>query len=148
MRRNFINSKLFILAMVILCVFFVNLKYKQYKQQKLIETEKNSLTKQIQELESKNSVLSQSLSYLDTLEFKEKLARQQLNLKRKEEQVFNFSEKLTSDNPLGLEMQKQQKSNFQKWWEYFIKTNNWHYADPVKKNSKIFIFFGDCSGHH
>ena len=124
MRRNFINSKLFILAMVILCVFFVNLKYKQYKQQKLIETEKNSLTKQIQELESKNSVLSQSLSYLDTLEFKEKLARQQLNLKRKEEQVFNFSEKLTSDNPLGLEMQKQQKSNFQKWWEYFIKTNN------------------------
>ncbi len=117
--KEFLSSKIFFIALIILGLFLFNIKYKQYQQQKSIETERNNFIKQARELEKNNLDLSQSLTYLNSDSFKEKIARQELNLKKKDEQVFNFSDNLNAAELSSLNSQEQNKPNFLKWWDYF-----------------------------
>jgi cell division protein FtsB len=108
--------------LVILLGFLANVKYQQYRIQKSIENEKNNLSQQAASLEKRNQELSQSLSYLSSSDFKEKVAREQLGLKREGEIVFDFSRSEGQTEVPSAEAALKGKSNFQKWWVYFTQT--------------------------
>ncbi len=114
--KTLISSKIVILLLLVFLGLMGDLKYKQWKSQKAIENEKQSLTSQIDNLEKKNSDLSASLEYLSSGNFKERAARDQLNLKRNGELVYNFTD---GSDQGRAEQNARSKSNLQKWWDYF-----------------------------
>lgn len=114
--KTLFSSKIVILLLLIFLGLMTDLKYKQWKNQKAIEKEKQNLSLQIDSLQKKNSDLNASLEYLNSKNFKERAARDQLNLKRSGELVYNFIDAAGQDHV----SQQQSKSNLRKWWEYFM----------------------------
>ncbi len=112
------SSKIILIILFSSAIFFARQEYLQYKSQKKIENEKNKITGQIKELTEKNEQLKQSLTYLNSAGFKERLAREQLNLKKPDEQIFSFSE--SSAQTKDSSGNAQEKSNPQKWLAYFF----------------------------
>ena len=111
-------SKGIILALAALAVFLGQQKFRQYRLQTAIESEKQSLQKQLSGLEGKNEELNRTLSYLNSDTYKELVARQQLDMQRQGEFVYSFSEAARSEpSVLGA---KDEASNFQKWANYFL----------------------------
>jgi len=105
-------------ALLILLVFLGNLKFKQWQSQRQIEKEKQSLQDQADSLQKKNQELSRSLQYLNSESFKERVAREQLGLKKDGEQAYSFADAprvagASTDAPGG-------PSNIKKWWDYFF----------------------------
>ncbi len=113
-----IYSKTVIIMLIAFLGFIGNLKYGQWKNQRDIEAQKGKIQAQADLLEKKNNELSQSLQYLNSVGFKERVARQQLGLKKQGEQVYAFSTLPHTDSgPITAE---HEGSNFKKWWNYFF----------------------------
>jgi cell division protein DivIC len=114
--KTALSSKITILALLGLLVFLGNIKFKQWKDKQEIEKEKQNLLVQADLLQKKNTELSQSLQYLNSPSFKERVARQQLGLKKDGETIYSFGETqvLTSAENTPKE------SNTKKWWNYFF----------------------------
>ncbi len=104
-----------ILAIVLLSVG--GLELNQWHKRTQIQHEIDQIVQQQQDLEQKNQDLATSLDLLNTKDYKEKIAREQLNLKKEGEIVVNFSQ---AQNQEGTTNQKI-VSNAQKWWQYFFQ---------------------------
>ena len=115
--RRAISSKIAIAALLALLVFLGNIKFKQWQKQRQIEREKQTLERQADALEKKNRELSQSLQYLNSLSFKERVAREQLGLKKQDEQVYSFS----SAPEVLAAFDGKQEANWKKWLDYFFE---------------------------
>lgn len=115
--KQTISTKFAIAALLILLLFLADLKFKQWKNQRQIEQQKQSLQQQTDALQKKNDELSQSLDYLNSPTFKESVARQQLGLKKQGEQVYSFSNATQTDQ--GGQSQTS-SNNLKKWWNYFF----------------------------
>ncbi len=124
MKKGFWYSRSAILILLLLAVFLGYQKISQYRLQSSIEKEKLALQKQIAELEKNNTDLEQTLNFLNSEEYKELIARQQLNMQKSGEQTYNFSAK----NNLATDANSDTKpqSNFQKWLSYFLNQNPSH----------------------
>lgn len=113
------TSKTILIALIISAGFLGRQKFRQYRLQTAIETEKQNLLNQLNELEGKNAELNQTLGYLNSKNYKETIARQQLNMQKEGELVYSFSEApddgISSNNYI-----ESQTSNFQKWVNYFL----------------------------
>lgn len=116
--KKSISSNITIVALILLLIFLANIKYKQWKNQKAIEVQKENILAQTNALNKKSNELNESLEYLNSVAFKERVAREQLNLKKEGETVYTFgnpgeqiSETLNSNKKI---------SNFEKWWTYFF----------------------------
>ena len=109
-----------VIPLVGLLVFFGNLKIRQYRQQQAIMSEKNKLAQQAAALEQKNRELSESLSYFNSDSFRERVARQQLNLKKDGELVYSFSDAAVSQPAVQASAGTGKPNNFRKWWNYFL----------------------------
>lgn len=112
------TSKSIIIALVALTAFLGQQKFRQYRLQKAIESEKLSLQNQLSELEGKNQEFNRTLSYLNSDTYKELVARQQLDMQKQGEFVYSFAE-APSTSPGSLNG-KDEPSNFQKWANYFL----------------------------
>src|SRR3989344_446108 len=117
------SSKIVLLGLVVLLGFLGSLKYRQWRDQKSIEKEKQSLQQQTDALEKKNKELENSLSYLNSSSFKERVARQQLNLKKTGEIVYSFSENSGADDGGTSALANKKIGNLEKWWNYFTNSN-------------------------
>jgi cell division protein FtsB len=119
--KAILSTKITLVALGLLLIFFANVKYKQYKNQKNIENEKQLIMEQIDSKERKNKELSDSLNLLSGPDHKERVARQQFNLKKDGELVYNFTEKpATSAQTINTTEQGLPQGNPQKWWNYFF----------------------------
>ncbi|MEK7161093.1 MAG: septum formation initiator family protein [Patescibacteria group bacterium] len=118
LNKHKLSSKTAIFGLIILAGFLGVQEYKQLSNQKKIETQKKNLQDQADALSKKNNDLSESLQKLNSLNFKEKVARQQLNLKKDGETVYSFADASISNQSSGNSLAKQ--SNFIKWWRYFF----------------------------
>lgn len=119
--KALLSTKFVAALLLIFLAFAVNLKFQQWNNQRAIDAEKQNLAKQTADLEKKNGDLSQSLSYLNSADFKERVARQQLNLKKNGETVYNFGQNPSATATVASEASGQ--SNFQKWLDYFLGSN-------------------------
>ena len=116
--KALISTKFFLVLLVLFLVFLGNLRFQQWKAQQAIEKEKQALSQQADALQKKNNELNQSLSYLNTTDFKERIARQQLNLKKDGEVVYTFTDpQASTSTPTGS---TGGSNNFQKWINYFV----------------------------
>ena len=117
--KGIFSYKITAFGLAVLLIIFTNMKYNQYKNQREINKLKSDLEAQAAAQVKKNSDLKDSIAFLNSTAFKEKVAREQLNLKKDGEIVFNFSEgdKFTSSIKAN---ESQATSNPQKWWRYLF----------------------------
>lgn len=113
-------SKLFLTGVLILLLGVFILQLQQWQERRSIDKEIAELVSQKQALEQKNQDLAQSLQYFASDSYKEKLAREQLGLKKEGELVINFPANLNLNNSA---ISEKQLSNPQKWWHYFFLRN-------------------------
>ena len=116
--KQILSSKLAAALLIILLAFLVNIKYRQWKEERSVNKLKNDLQQQAAAQQKKNQDLSDSLSYLNSNDFKEQVARQQLDLKKNGEVVYNFTEDGAATVPSAV--QPPALANPQKWWRYFF----------------------------
>ena len=116
--KKTISSRLAIITLIVLLIFLADLKYKQWKNQQEIEKQKSNLLAQADTLQKKNNELNQSLQYLNSPSFKERVAREQLNLKKDGEVVYSFGD--APDQTMEKSKQETKIPNPQKWWDYFF----------------------------
>lgn len=115
---NIFYSKITLAVVLIVLLGVFGLELQQWKQRKTIDNEINHLIQQQAELEQHNQALEQSLHYFSTDNYKEKLAREQLGLKKEGEIVINYpTNGIVEEKPENT----QPKNNPQKWWEYIFK---------------------------
>src|SRR6266481_601930 len=117
--RNFISSKLFIFGGSLFLIFMAVIVFNQWNQKRQVNKEIGDLNLQAKNLSQKNGDLQNLISYLQTDDYKQRAARQQLNLKRSGEQVFSFStNNVLNDNsdPTANAADQNGSSNPQKWW--------------------------------
>lgn len=117
--KQAISSNLAIAALLILLAFLGRSKFKQLRDQNEINRQKATLQAQADAQQKKNDELNQSLSYLNSSDFKEKVARDQLGLKKQGEQVYTFANAPAPAPPA----QPPAGSNFKKWLAYFFSDN-------------------------
>ncbi len=116
--KKLLHSKPAIAVLLVLIVLVGTLQFQQLRKRQKFNQEIAELQKQEQELIAKNQVLQDSLEYINNDNYKEKIARQQLNLKKEGEVVVNF--------PAQINFSEQQSApepeptNPQKWWNYFF----------------------------
>jgi cell division protein FtsL len=115
------RSKVFLIAVLALLIFVGSLELKQWEERRSVNREIANLQAQEQDLQQKNRDLENSLNFLTSDEYREKIARQQLNLKKDGEIVVNFPK----DNLSGTAetAATHNKSNPRKWWDYFFALN-------------------------
>ena len=130
--QKLFKSKLFFLAtlipLVLVSVALIKIVYKRYQ----IQQEISQIQQEITELSGENKRLSELVRYLDTEAFREKMARQKLNLQREGETVASvplkekssafYADKkvLDSNQNLTINGKEDKRSNPQKWWKYFF----------------------------
>ena len=118
--KQTLSSKIVIFGLIILLAFLGKLKYSQWRAQQEIEKQKELLQQQADALEKKNSDLNQSLQYLNSPDFKERVAREDLGLKKNGEQVYSFGDPTSATaTPVA---QNSGNQNPSKWWNYFFQT--------------------------
>ncbi len=112
-----LSSKIALVSLLALLVFFSDLKFQQWRSQRLIELQRQSLQDQADALQKQNDELSQSLAEINSPDFKESIAREQLGLKKQGEIAYGFTDNTTTPQNESI---SGQPSNFKKWWNYFF----------------------------
>ncbi len=112
-------SKLFLGAVIIVLLGVFGLELQQWRERSKINAEIAHLKEEQASLESRNNALQQSLQYFSSTNYQEKLAREQLGLKKDGEIVINFPPNGIS----GSEPKEPEppKSNPIKWWDYLFR---------------------------
>ncbi len=118
--NKLLSNKAVLVFLILLIIFLGRMKYRQYLETKKIEAEKSLLEGQAQTLEKKNQELNDSLKYLSSLSSKERVARQQLNLKKPGEIVYGFTENNNPGQTQTTENKNIKTRNLKKWWQYFM----------------------------
>jgi cell division protein FtsB len=111
-----------LIGLICLAVFFGKVHFEQWEKRKQINNEIEALLSQERQLQQKNKDLSESLSYLTTSDYKEKIAKEQLHLKKDGELVYNFTEPQPTNNQNNqVTNSSSASSKAEKWWLYFFK---------------------------
>lgn len=113
------HSKLFLAAVVIVLLGVFALELQQWQQRRKIDSEISQLVAEQADLDQRNKALQESLEYFSSDNYQEKLAREQLGLKKDGEIVINFPSGGVISQPSESEPEPQ--SNPQKWWQYIFK---------------------------
>lgn len=113
------HSKIFLGVVIIVLIGVFALELQQWQQRRKINAEINHLKEEQAALEERNNALQQSLQYFSSNNYQEKLAREQLGLKKDGEIVINFPPTGTPSNEGS--QPEQYQSNAQKWWQYIFK---------------------------
>ncbi len=120
----FFSVLLGILVLIILGFLIItNIKIEQRRKTLLLKIE--NLKKEVQNLEEKNEKLKTSISQAGTLEYLEKIAREQFNLKAPgEEKVVILKVKKEEEKKEEVNSQEEKKNIFNplNWWG-LIKSN-------------------------
>ena len=119
MFKKALTTKIASLGLVVLAIILGQSKYWQWRNQKAIEANIAVLKQQEAERQQKIDDLNQSISYLNSNDFKEKVAREQLGFKRSGENVYGFSEPTNAVQPVAATLQVK-TNNTSAWWNYFF----------------------------
>lgn len=126
LRFNFLSSKLITVISFIIIIYaafgLARLIWKNYQVNQKIE----SLKKEITQLEEENFELRNEINYYKTNSYKERLAREKLNLQKPGEIVIVITQpeedKFSSVQNKGIKNKEKKLSvpNWRKWWNYFF----------------------------
>lgn len=120
----------YLLASVALLITLGLLGFKimeQAKKQKMIDDEIAALEQEVLKLNTENKELTELNNYFNTTEFKEKEAKDKLNLVKEGEQLV-LVKGVTNEKEDGLDFAEEarkakiimERSNAYWWWHYFF----------------------------
>jgi cell division protein FtsB len=119
--KNLLRSKMVLLALLGIFVFIGQLHVAQWQRKREIAKEIEKLTSQERDLAQKNQELSDSLRYLQTTNFQERIAREQLELKKEGETVVRFQDAPKVLGQTTNQAETGNRNNIEKWLAYFFK---------------------------
>lgn len=116
-----LSSTAVIITLVIIFIFLSITEFGDWQKKRQVDNEIAELTKQAADLEQKNNQISNSLSFLNSNNFKEKIAREQLNLKKEGELVYDTTPAPNLPGSQNSADTTAPESNAKKWYSYFFK---------------------------
>ena len=121
MLKEYFSRKSVIFLLVCLTAFLGYIRFQQYRQKASIDSERTNLENQISGIEKKNQEMEASIKYLSSMSSKEKVAREQLNLKKQGEKVYSFTQIDGRSASSAKFAANDNASNPVKWWKYFTE---------------------------
>ena len=132
-KNSFFRIVLLILG-ISLAFYLFYLGFKEFERRQEIKKQIDFLQEEADRIKNENSELSNQIKYFKTDEYKEQVAKEKLNLKKKGEKVVKIQlEKTSSEKQLNPENHSNNKNqstenklnqeNYKKWWNYFFKKN-------------------------
>lgn len=122
-----IFSKLFAFVLFSIAAFFSVVIYKEFFRKKQIETEIEKLQAEAMRIEKQNSDIKERIAYLESADYKEREAKDKLNLQSPDENVVVVKQGVSkAEQKMGVEESAAvipvgQTPNYLKWWNYFFK---------------------------
>jgi cell division protein FtsL len=121
-------SIIFIIIGIIVAGYISYFAFKENRRNKQIESEINSLRQEADKLRQSNGDMKEKITYFETPEFQERIAKEKLNLQKEDENVaiIKPSPVLRGENANGQETKSgsaedDNRPSYVKWWEYFFK---------------------------
>jgi len=108
-----------VLSVVLLLVIVASGRI--WLQKREVDREVRALQEKAEEISKNNKELSELIGYLNTEEYKERAAREKLNLRKEGEQVISLPKDSELEN--GLNGETGALTNRKKWFNYFFKAN-------------------------
>ena len=100
---------------------------KENKRNRQIEAEINNLRTEAENLRQNNQEMTEKISYFETPEFQERVAKEKLNLQKENENVAIIkpspvlrNEEIAGETVISKDITTE-KPNYEKWWDYFFK---------------------------
>lgn len=120
-------SVLFAIVGIIVAGWISCFTFKENKRNKQIENEINILRQEAEKLRENNQEMKEKITYFETPEFQEKMAKEKLNLQKENENVAIIkpspvakNTQVTGESDVPRK-EIQEKPNYVKWWDYFFK---------------------------
>lgn len=123
---HIIKSKSFVFLGACFLVFMAVIEIRQFREKSKVRQEIKNLTQQAEQIEQKNKDLTNFIAYLKTEGYKQRAAREQLNLKKEGELVYSIpleNKNVKYENSKGNNNQNE-SANYIKWWKYFFGINS------------------------
>ena len=95
-------------------------EFSVWRKHRSVEMEVAEVTEEARQYEEKNKELSESLAFLQSTASRERIARQQLNMKKEGEIVVHFPDTLTLNPDQKDEDKGTKRVNAETWWNYFF----------------------------
>lgn len=126
MKKKFSWAILLFIVGSAAAVYVVYVAGKEAYRGRKIEREIDVLRQEAEKIKMENESLQEKISYYDTDEFREKIAKEKLNLKKEDEMVVEIRptariqkedvvENIESPVAVPIELK-----NYQKWWNQFF----------------------------
>ncbi len=122
--QKFFSAKLILLLLLVGVVVLGSIQYRQRTQRQGITGEIGQLQQQQRGLEQKNQELSDSLQYLTSAGYKDRIARQQLGLKKNGEVVYGFAAGTGDTAVVAPTNKAPSASHLEAWWLYLFHNAN------------------------
>ena len=128
MKKTSFFSFIALILGVVFIGYIAQSSYKESKRNKQIQNEIAILQEEADKIRRDNFDLQDKISYFETDDFQERIAKEKLNLQKAEESVVIIKPSLSAknlsaenDQQPGVVMINDNASNYSKWWDYFFK---------------------------
>lgn len=126
MKKKFSYVVFIFLAGIVLAVFISVSAVRESYRSRTIEKEVEALKQEAQRIENENKAMTERISYFETSEFQEKIAKEKLNLQKPDENVVVVKQRVgeqtqSVDNQDTDIEDEYVEPNYRKWWNFFFK---------------------------
>lgn len=121
--QEFLKTKFATILLCAVLILVIIISARILVQKRVIDREISKLESQMERIEKDNEELSSLIQYLNTPEYKEKEAREKLNLAKEGEHVVVLPQGDVAAAEFG-ETIGVEKSNYKLWIDYFLTNAN------------------------
>lgn len=126
-KKNNIKKIIIFFSFTIIAFFVVYIATKEAYRSSKIEREVEALRNEAEEIKVENLELREKISYFETNDFQEKMAKERLNLQKKDEKVIIVKQnqifdknKESEEDTVNTLIPEKEKENYEKWWNQFF----------------------------
>ncbi len=131
-RKNLFFSTGILVGFLALAVLLFIPSLNEYKRNKKINEEIEKLNKQAEQLKESNNQLIEKIEYFKTEAYKERVAKERLNMQKQDEQIVSVKQSVSAvvddveSDGGNIEISKMkvenrnEDPNYRKWFNYFF----------------------------
>lgn len=127
MKKKISFALLFFFLGSLVVAYVIYFASKETGRTRKINDEIEALKQEAEKMKADNDVLRDKIAYFETNEFKERVAKEKLNLKKENENVVAIKQSpavVQEENPVnlnnGVNIEKEEEREYVKWWNFFF----------------------------